>query len=91
MLISSIDKPFINLVTDAEGVMLDAKVSNYLQLLSGIHLHILKERVQPVTTQHTRKQWVTACIQDTPTFPVGLCGVFSMMALVLELNLLSSS
>lgn len=46
MLMSSIDKPFIHLIADAEGVMLDAKVSNDLQLLSGIHLHILKERAQ---------------------------------------------
>lgn len=36
---SSIDKPFINLIADAQSVVLDAKVSNDLQLLSGIHLH----------------------------------------------------
>lgn len=40
MLISSIHKPFINLITDAERVIFDAKVSNYLEFLFGIHLHI---------------------------------------------------
>lgn len=54
VLMSSIDKPFINLITDAQGVMLDAKVSNDLQLLSGIHLHILKERAEPIIL-HVRK------------------------------------
>ena len=43
MLISSIYKPFINLITDAECVIFDAKVGNYLEFLFGIHLHIRKE------------------------------------------------
>lgn len=43
MLVSSIDKPFVNLITDAECVIFDAKVSNYLEFLFGVYLYILKD------------------------------------------------
>lgn len=43
MLISSIYKPFINLITEAECVIFDAKVSNYLEFLFGIYLYVLKK------------------------------------------------
>lgn len=68
MLMSRIDKPLIHLITDAQGVMLDAEVSNDLQLLSGIHLHILKERAQPVIL-HVRKQGLPACVSKEARLP----------------------
>lgn len=94
VLISSIYKPFIHFITDAECVIFDAKVSNYLEFLFGIYLYRLKEMKEQSIVQHARKWWARKLhkeIKDPLTLPMGLCGVFIMIALVLELNLLSNS
>lgn len=52
------------------------------------------KRAEPIMIQHVGKWWVRRLckgIKDSLTLPKGLCGVFSIMALVLELNLLANS
>lgn len=46
MLPSRIHQPFIHLITDAERVIFDAKVGNYLEFLFGVHLYILNKQEQ---------------------------------------------
>lgn len=38
MLVSPVDEPLINLITEAEGVVFDAEICDHLQLVSGENL-----------------------------------------------------
>lgn len=38
MLVSPVEEPLINLITEAESVVFDTEVSNHLQLISGQNL-----------------------------------------------------
>lgn len=38
MLVSPVDEPLVNLITEAQRVMFNTEVSNHLQLLSGENL-----------------------------------------------------
>lgn len=38
MLVAPVDEPLINLITKAQSVMFNTKVSNHLQLISGENL-----------------------------------------------------
>lgn len=90
MLVSPVDEPLINLIAEAERVVLDAEICDHLQLLSG----------EDLQNEEGNDSNTTSALPPPPsphmyncilTFPIGLLGVLMMMAFVLELNLLASS
>lgn len=96
MLVSPVDEPLINLITEAERVVFDAEICDHLQLVSGENLqnedgndcNTTSAVAFPPHTYNRGWRDVCGCIL---TFPIGLLGVLMIMAFVLELNLLASS
>lgn len=99
MLVSPVDEPLINLVTEAERVVFDAEICDHLQLVSGEDLqnedgndcNTRSAVPPPPPTPHMfNRGWRDGC-SCILTFPIGLLGVLMIMAFVLELNLPASS
>lgn len=93
MLVSPVDEPLINLITEAQSVMFNAEVCDHLQLIFGENLQeedrkeiVRKTVIVSVAFSNTVTD--NSCVL---TFPMGLLGVLMMMAFVLELNLPASS
>lgn len=95
MLVSLVGKPLINLITEAQGVVFDAEVSDHLQLIFGEDLQEEDrnpQRTRQVTAERaSTAQTPSAMLGSFFTFPIGLLGVLTMIAFVLEVNLLESS
>lgn len=67
VLLPGVHDPFIDLITDAERVMFDAEVSDYLEFLPGEHLHVAKETEQSRLFHRRENKGSEDCIQRSKT------------------------